>query len=365
MSDCLAAVVTGVLAPVELQRVPLPDLDDQGIIARVDAATRRGTDVHYWQGDLIPPGTTPYVPGHETAAIVEEVRGDRRDILGQPVAKGDRIIVSYPYCGHCYFCTVAHQTNLCMNSYAFGRHRTDTFPYLLGGCAEYHYYPPLSDVVKVPEEVSSPLAASAACALRTVVHGFERLGAIEPHETVVVQGCGPLGLYASALARDRGAAKVIVIGAPAERLAVATDWGADEVLNIDEVTEAGDRIEWVRERTRGIGPDIVVQCASSSANPEGLMMVRRGGRFLAIGVEGKDITLPGGLITVKSLQVNGVIGAVGRHFYKALQFLATRSGRFPFERLISGTYTLDKVTDALQAMSEFREVKPVVLPRTG
>ena len=59
MSDCLAAVVTGVLAPVELQRVPLPDLDDQGIIARVDAATRRGTDVHYWQGDLIPPGTTP------------------------------------------------------------------------------------------------------------------------------------------------------------------------------------------------------------------------------------------------------------------------------------------------------------------
>ena len=194
MSDCLAAVVTGVLAPVELQRVPLPDLDDQGIIARVDAATLCGTDVHYWQGDLIPPGTTPYVPGHETAAIVEEVRGDRRDILGQPVVKGDRIIVSYPYCGHCYFCTVAHQTNLCMNSYAFGRQRADVFPYVQGGCAEYHYYPPLSDVVKVPEEVSSPLAASAACALRTVVHGFERLGAIEPHETVVVQGCGAAGV---------------------------------------------------------------------------------------------------------------------------------------------------------------------------
>ena len=91
-------------------------------------------------------------------------------------------------------------------------------------------------------------------------------------------------------------------------------------------------------------------------------MVRRGGRFVAIGVTGVDMTLPSGLITVKALQVHGVIGAVGRHFYKALQFLATRGDRFPFERLISGTYTLDTVTDALQAMADFKEVKPVVLP---
>ena len=47
-----------------------------------------------------------------------------------------------------------------------------------------------------------------------------------------------------------------------------------------------------REQTRGIGPDIVVQCATSAANPEGLTMVRRGGRFVAIGVEGRDMTLP-------------------------------------------------------------------------
>ena len=219
--------------------------------------------------------------------------------------------------------------------------------------------------MKVPEEVSSPLAASAACALRTVIHGFERLGPIEPHEVVVIQGCGPLGLYATALARDCGAAKVIVIGAPAERLAVAKDWGADATLNIDTATDASDRIEWVREQTRGIGPDIVVQCATSMANPEGLAMVRRGGRFVCIGVTGSDMTLASGLITVKSLEVHGVIGAVGRHFYKALQFLATRRDRFPFERLISGAYTLDTVTDALKAMAEFREVKPVVLPKTG
>ena len=365
MRDCLAAVIPGLLAPLELQRVQIPDVEEGGVLGRVDAATLCGTDVHAWQGDLAAGLTWPYIPGHETCAVVEDVRGDRRDLLGEPVVRGDRIVACYPYCGHCYFCTVAHQTNLCMNSYPFGRQRADSFPYLLGGCAEFHYYPPLSDIVKVPDEVSSPLAASAACALRTVVHGYERLGGIEPHETVVVQGCGPLGLYATAIARDRGARRVITIGAPAGRLAVARDFGADETLNIDDCAHPEDRIEWVRERTGGIGPDVVMQCAASSANPEGLEMVRRGGRFVAIGVSGADMTLPGPLITLKSLQVIGVMGAVGRHFHKALQFLATRRDRFPFERMISGTYTLDNVTDAMQAMAEFREVKPLVLPRLG
>ena len=58
----------------------------------------------------------------------------------------------------------------------------------------------------------------------------------------------------------------------------------------------------------------------------------------------------------------GVGGSVGRHFYQAVTFLATRQKDFPFESLISGIYSLDGVSQALQAMAEFREVKPVVFP---
>jgi threonine dehydrogenase-like Zn-dependent dehydrogenase len=110
---------------------------------------------------------------------------------------------------------------------------------------------------------------------------------------------------------------------------------------------------------------VVIQCASGLANPEGLDLVRRGGRFLAIGVGGNQITLPSNLITVKGLQVSGVIGALGRHYWKALEFLRTRREQFDFSRLLTGVYTLDRVGDALSAMERFEEVKAVVLPHTS
>ncbi len=56
-------------------------------------------------------------------------------------------------------------------------------------------------------------AAAAACAYRTIMHGFDRLGPIKSHETVVIQGCGPLGTFATAVARDHGAHKILVIEA--------------------------------------------------------------------------------------------------------------------------------------------------------
>ena len=360
MTDCLAAVITEYGKPLEMRRVPLPELEPTAILARVDAATLCGTDVHFWHGTSRGATNPPYIPGHETAGIIEEIRGERHDILGQPLKRGDRILCAYSFCGHCYYCTVARQPTLCSESVRFGRARVDQPPYLLGGCAEYHYFPPGSEIILVPDEVPSPLAASAACALRTVMHGFERLGPLATHETVVVQGCGPVGLYALAVARDRGAKRVLVIGAPAGRLDVATAWGADAILNLEEVPEVEDRRDWVRERTGGRGADVVVQAATGLAIPEGIALVRPGGRYLSIGNTSENLTIPGAELG-KNLQFISVRAAEGRHFYQGLQFLATRRD-IPFDRLITGTYTLDRVSEALEAMADFREVKAVVLP---
>lgn len=67
-------------------------------------------------------------------------------------------------------------------------------------------------------------------------------------------------------------------------------------------------------------------------------------------------------LSVKQLNIIGVVIAEGRHFHQALQFLSTHAERFPFERMITGVYDLEHTGDALQAMAGFREVKPVVLP---
>ena len=362
MPQSLAAVVTGVHQPPEVRPVPLPDIEPGGVLVKVDAATLCGTDVHIWEGPSLPKDAIPYIPGHETCGTVVEIGGSRTDLVGRPLKVGDRIIANYPFCGHCYFCTIARQPVLCPEVVTYGRVRCDRPPYLLGGCAQHHYYPANCDVVTVPDEVPSPLAASAACALRTIMHAFDKLGRVEGHETVLVQGAGPVGLYATAVSRDRGARQVLVIGAPADRLKVAQAFGADDVLDLDAVPEAATRRQWVLDHTEGRGADLVLQCAGSSAIPEGLDLLRRGGRMVSIGATAGTITLPAGVFTGKYVDVLGIVQAEGRHFYQAVNFLATRRKDFPFEQMITGHYGLNGVGEALQAMAEFREVKPVVLP---
>ena len=356
MADSRVAVVTGLNQPLEIQKFPLPELEPTAMLARVEAATLCGTDVHRWHGaqNLI-----PYVPGHETAMSIVDMNGPRWDNLGEPLKEGDRILSAYSSCGHCYYCSVARQTNLCPEGLIYGAHPPQRF---LGGCAEYHYVPPGGEIIRIPDEVSSPLAASSACALRTVMHGFERLGPILSHETVVVQGAGPLGLYSLAVARDHGAAKVLVIGAPEERLQVAKEFGADATCNLDEVTDAAARKEWVLENTSGRGPDIVIQVAVSAAIPEGLGFIRPGGRYVSIGGGGgPEVSIPTRLLS-NYITFFAIRTTMARHFYQALQFLATKKKLFPFERMLSGTYTLEQTSEAIAAMASFSIVKPVILP---
>jgi threonine dehydrogenase-like Zn-dependent dehydrogenase len=106
----------------------------------------------------------------------------------------------------------------------------------------------------------------------------------------------------------------------------------------------------------------VFQCANSRALPESLQMTRPGGRLINIGVSGGPALEFDPMMFFKQVRINSVVMAEARHFHQAIDFLATRRRAFKFDQLLSGTYKLDKTGDALKAMSEYREVKPVVLP---
>jgi threonine dehydrogenase-like Zn-dependent dehydrogenase len=197
-----------------------------------------------------------------------------------------------------------------------------------------------------------------------VVHGFDRLGRIEPREAVVIQGAGPLGLYATAMAIRAGAQQVVVIGAPAQRLAVAQRWGAVHTINIDEVPDARERRRMIRHWTDGRGADVVIEVSGgTTAFPEGIDLTRRGGRYLVIGqVSDQQVQMAPRLIVEKQLTVFGVMSGDTDHYYKALQFLKDNRERFSFADMLSNRYRLEQINEALEAMQGFREVKPVVHP---
>jgi D-arabinose 1-dehydrogenase-like Zn-dependent alcohol dehydrogenase len=358
LTDCRAAVVTALNKPIEILRVQIPELEPGAVLVKIVASTLCGTDVHRWHGPLSAKDTLPFITGHEPCGVVEAINGKRTDILGDPVKPGDRIVWSYVACGSCYYCSVALQPCICPGRASWGHNASDKFPYLLGSVAEYMYVPPECLLIKVPDEVTSASAAAAACAYRTVMHGFDRLGKILPNETVLVQGAGPLGNFATAVAKDRGAKQVLTIGAPANRLVVTKKMGADHVLNLEEVTDPKDRNAWVRQHTNGRGADIVIQVANNAATPEGLGMLRPGGRFVHIGAGGKaDIPvdkLP------EQLTFYTVRSGEPRHWLQAMEFLASRKNTFPFEEMISASYSLDQVNEAMEAMASYKVVKPVI-----
>ena len=360
MADCRAAVITAHHQPLEIQRVPIPDLEPGALLVRIVASTLCGTDVHRWHGPLGGGDSLPIITGHEPCGVIEAINGERTDILGNPIKPGDRVVWSYVSCGHCYWCQVAVQPCVCPGRASWGHNRSDQFPYLLGSCAEYMYVPPPCQIIRVPEEVSSASAAAAACAYRTVMHGFDRLGAIKSHETVVIQGSGPLGTFASAVARDHGARQVLVIGAPAARLAVTRRMGADAVLNLEEVTDAADRRQWVLDHTDGRGADIVIQVANNLATPEGLGLLRRGGRFVHIGAGG-SASIPVDSLP-EEMTLYTIRSGEPRHWLQAIDFLASRKDTYPFDEMIGASYTLDQVNDAMQAMASYQVVKAVIYP---
>jgi L-iditol 2-dehydrogenase len=126
------------------------------------------------------------------------------------------------------------------------------------------------------------------------------------------------------------------------------------------LADVGQRRQWALDQTQGRGADAVIQAATAAAVPEGLGLVRQGGRYLSIGGGGPEVSMPvttlGRMVTYTS-----ILMAEPRHWLQAVRFLATRTS-IPFERMITGRYTLDQTTEAIQAMADFREVKPVIFP---
>jgi D-arabinose 1-dehydrogenase-like Zn-dependent alcohol dehydrogenase len=368
MTDSKVAVVTAFNKPLKLWSVPLPEPEPGGVIIKIDAATLCGTDAHRWSGKLheranadlpfLPTVDVPYVPGHETCGSIVEMRGTVHDIEGRPLKVGDRIISSYAHCGHCYYCRITGQTTLCPDKQVYGASHPKKF---FGGCAEHHCFPAKCSFIRIPENVPPPIAASATCALRTIMHSYEQIGEVAPHETILTLGSGPLGLYALAVGIDKGAQQNLLIGAPKARLGVGRSWGADDVFDIADTPETEARIEWVRERTGGRGADIVVNCATASSFTEALRMARTGGKLVQVAVGGPAPMQVQQNLLFRGVTVLSTVMAEARHFHQAIQFVATRGDKFDFGKLISNSYPLAKTGDALKAMEELTEVKPLIL----
>jgi len=361
-----AAVLEEYNQPLKIRRFPVPEVEPGGMLVRIEIAGICGTDVHQWRGNLGFKPTLPVIPGHETVGrIVKLGASGMKDCAGGELNVEDRIMWAHVGCGRCYWCTVAHQPTICPSRFYYGIHHSGAYPYLTGGFSEYEYIIPGTPVIKVPEALMNEEVIGVGCAFRTVVAAFERLRGIGLQESVVIQGCGPIGLYSTLLAAEGGAGKVIVVGAPRKRLDLAKQWGADHTIDIEEMPDSSQRLAEILKLTEKRGPDVVVEASGAqTAVREGLEMIRRGGRYLVIGQGSleRTTTIVPGRISINHLEIIGNCSAEISHYHKAIRFIEDKRHRYRFADIVTNKYSLDQINDALTSMEAGQEIKPVIIP---
>jgi len=237
---------------------------------------------------------------------------------------------------------------MCPNRFTrFGPRGADIPPYFTGTYADYYYLRPGHYVFKVPDELPDELVAPVNCALSQVIYGLHR-GGMRFGDSVVLQGAGGLGLNAAAVAREMGARQVIAIDGIRGRLELARAFGATDTIDINEYDTSQARIARVKELTDG-GADIVCDLVGLAAViPEGIEMLRYGGNYVEVGniSQGATVPIEPSRLVFTSRRIIGVYHYDPWVIPVALDFLVRNRQKYPFEQVVSHTYSLEQIDQA-------------------
>jgi L-iditol 2-dehydrogenase len=329
----LAAVYRGV-NDVRLETVPVPQIGTGELLLRVHTCGVCGTDLK-----KIATGShsAPRIFGHETSGIVAAVgTGVSR------FAPGDRVVVFHHIpCRQCYYCR--HQTFAqCATYKKVGC--TAGFEPSGGGFAEYvRVMDWIVDhgTVKIPDGVSFE-QASFVEPVNTCMKGIQALR-LQPRETVLAIGQGPIGIILSILARKAGA-NVITSDLYAERLRISKSLGFRLVIDASQQ----DTVEYVRQQTEGRGADAVILAVGANALVRPAMdAARPGGRILLFAqTQRGEVVIDPAAICVDEKALLGSYSASVDLQDESVEFVM--NGEMDLERLISHRFPLQDSARALE-----------------
>ena len=340
---------------IEVKEYPIPEVGDNDILVRVEGCGVCGTDVHEWKGD--PFGIIPVTLGHEgTGEVIALGKNVKTDTAGNPIKIGDKLVTSVISCGECQICrNHPANTNLCDNQGVFGLiPHSDKNPLtgwfsthlLISGKGATYFV--VNDL-----DLKERMLLELAC---VCVHALKRAsttGLINFNTKVLVQGLGPVGLVMISVLRAAGINHIIAIDGTPRRLEMAKKLGAKTVISFKEITSLEERVKIVKGVTAGCGADFAFQCTGAPMAAKDIYeYIRRGGGMCEMGffVNNGEYT-----VNPHFAMCNKEINIVGSWDYSADDYPTTvaflrqaREMNIPIKELITHTYPLDKLNEAME-----------------
>ncbi len=321
---------------LRVEEVPTPEPKHGEVLIRVAACGVCHTDLHYLDHGTPTFLEPPMTLGHEISGTIEA--------CGEGVKgweTGNRVIIpAVLTCGHCEACRMGRE-NICKTMVMLGNH-------IQGGYAEFICVP-AKDLISVPDNLDLENASIIADALSTPFHAVVNRGEITPGQTVVVFGCGGVGIIVVQFAALAGA-NVVAVDLSDEKLEVAKTLGADMVFNAN--TEKISKV--IRKATGGC--DVAFEVIGKPAVMlEAMGTLKPGGRFVMVGYSPDDLALPAARVMFRELDVRGSLGCRPVDYHRIVKLCA--SGKIKLDPLVSVKYKLDDIN---RAFDDLREGKPII-----
>lgn len=325
--------------------LPVPEIGDDEVLIKVHCTAICGTDMHMmewdrWNQMRVKP---PMIPGHETAGVIVKT--------GAAVKErkvGDRVSCeTHIPCGECWFCRNG-RPHICSNVRLFGVTEDGAF-------AEYAKIRWDNTFV-----LDDDITFEMACLFEPLGAGVHGVEAADPEgKTVLVSGCGPIGLTAVSASRAFGARTVIACDLIGERLETALAMGADHVINSSEA----DLAEEVKKLTGGIGADAAIDITGAGpAIKADLRSLRSGGRLVCVGLPTSEVTLDlTNDLIYREIEMTGISG---RLIWKTWEDFAKvmKSPYFSMDRLTGGSYKMEDFGLAVEAIRSGASGKMLIYP---
>ena len=331
---------------VELRDVPEPTVQPGTVLVEVQAVGVCGWDVEMWKHSMANPVSVPVVQGHEFCGLIAEVgEGVTNWKVGGRVACETSAVV----CGQCECCR-SGDYQLCPDRKGFGYGIDGAFTRLVVVRQEILHH--------VPEHLSDQEAALTE-PFCVGYHALVRQVRVNPGDTVLVLGPGPIGLICLQVARVLGAAQTILVGVGGDEQrmehAVKHGW-ADHTLRADEQ----DVPQVVTDLTGGRGADVVADCAGSSpATKTALYSVRRGGQIVKVGWGPKPFDHSLDELLRRSATLVGTFGHNWEDWEAVLALLG--AGRLDAKAMITDVWPLERWHEAFERVEDRKAIKMILV----
>ena len=336
-----AAIFNGPNQPLEVKEVPTPTPGPGQLLIKTAACGVCHTDIGYIDHGVPTFKKPPIILGHEPSGTVaglgEGVKGFK---------EGDRILLpAVVTCGNCRACRTGRE-NICENMVMFGNNVDGAF-------AEY-LLAPAKDTFHLPDEIPLQEGCIIADAISTPYHAVVNRAQVKPGDSVVVVGCGGVGINLVQMTAAVGGA-AIAVDISEEKLDWAKKLGAVATINPKEDEK------WpktVKKMTSG-GADIAIEAIGNPSTIEtAFSSLRVGGRLVVLGYSAKNISIFAGKIMFHEMEIVGSLGCRPVDYPKLIEIC--RLGKIKVKELVTARFSLDDINDALDTLREGKGLRSII-----